>query len=125
MVKLSKTVYNQFVVNKICLYVNFYFSNETVPTDYKALDSIDIFVLNKYPINQLSKEQINALSRQVSQCESERSQFETELRNSEQRKAELQQAINSAKSPFRKQTSSSPATAAIPSIRISIRASKE
>ena len=38
------------------------------------------------------------LSRQVSQCETERSQLESELQNSEQKKAELQQTINSAKS---------------------------
>lgn len=38
------------------------------------------------------------MSRQVSQCEAEKSQLESELQNSEQRKAELQQTINSAKS---------------------------
>ena len=47
---------------------------------------------------QQIQEQINALSRQVSQCEAEKSQLESALQNSEQRKAELQQTINSAKS---------------------------
>lgn len=47
---------------------------------------------------QQIQEQINVLSRQVSQCESERSQLEIDLQNYKQRKAELQQAINSTKS---------------------------
>lgn len=47
---------------------------------------------------QQIQEQINVLSRQVSQCEIECNQLEAELQNSDQRKTELQQAINSAKS---------------------------
>ena len=46
---------------------------------------------------QQIQEQINTLSRLVSQCEAERSQLKTELQNSEQKKAELQQMINTAK----------------------------
>lgn len=47
---------------------------------------------------QQIQKQINALSRQISQCEVERSQLETDLQNSEQKKAELQQTTNTAKS---------------------------
>ena len=47
---------------------------------------------------QQIQEQINVLGYQVSQCQSERSQMETELHNSERYKMELQQAIDSAKS---------------------------
>lgn len=49
-------------------------------------------------LRQQIQDQINALSRQVSQCESERDQLEDELSRSEKKKAELQQAINFAKS---------------------------
>ena len=40
----------------------FYFDKTTVPTDYRALDTIDILIINKYNINLLSRMQFNAIT---------------------------------------------------------------
>ena len=39
-----------------------YFDNSTVPTDYRALDAIDIFIINRYNVSSLSRTQYMAIT---------------------------------------------------------------